>query len=99
MARSWQRLKDTYYTLLSFRKVLDEGAYHKAILFTTQAALPMYLFSSKVRKQIRYIYDYLDLTYEKNPVLKKIIKKIIDSSYFTAISSLGFKEVLEIMKS
>lgn len=27
-------------------------------------------------------------------VLKKIIKKIIDSSYFTAISSLGFKEVL-----
>lgn len=84
-----------YLLYIAFvRKVLDKGAYDKAILFTTQAALPMYLFSSKVRKQIRYIYDYRDLTYEKNPVLKKIIKKIIDSSYFTAISSLGFKEVL-----
>lgn len=84
-----------YLLYISFvRKTLKEGKYDKAILFTTQAALPMYLFSSKIRKQLRYIYDYRDLTYEKNPIFRKIIKKIIDSSYFTAISSSGFKEVL-----
>lgn len=84
-----------YLLYINFvRKTLNENGYDKAILFTTQAALPMYLFSRKIRKSIRYVYDYRDLTYEKNPILKKIIKKIIQDSYFTAISSMGFKDVL-----
>lgn len=84
-----------YLLYINFvKKTLSEGHYDKVILFTTQAALPMYLFSRKIRKNIPYIYDYRDLTYEKNPILRKIIRNIINNSYFTSISSMGFKEVL-----
>lgn len=84
-----------YIKYISFvKKTLLKGSYDRAVLLTTQAALPMYLFSRQIRKKIRYIYDYRDLTYERNPLLKKIILNIIHNSQFTAISSLGFKEVL-----
>lgn len=76
------------------RRVLRESNYKKAILFTTQAALPMYLFSRRIRKKIQYIYDYRDITYEDNILLKIIIQKIIKKSYFTSISSCGFEEKL-----
>lgn len=84
-----------YLKYIAFvRKVLKENNYKKAILFTTQAALPMYLFSRRIRKKIRYIYDYRDITYENNVLLKKVIQKIIKKSYFTSISSCGFEKKL-----
>lgn len=84
-----------YLKYIAFvRKILRESNYKKAILFTTQAALPMYLFSGEIRKKILYVYDYRDITYEDNPLLKNIIKKIINKSYFTSISSRGFEEKL-----
>jgi len=76
-----------------FCKTIREGQYDHLILLTTQTALPLYLLSSTVRKS-EYIYDFRDLTYEKNKIGKKIIQQIINKSNFTALSSQGFKEVL-----
>ena len=76
-----------------FCKILKKNKYSHLILLTTQTALPLYLFSRVVRKG-KFIYDYRDLTYENNVIGKKIIKRIIEKSEFTAISSLGFKLVL-----
>lgn len=89
-----------YKKIIGFMKCLrfmvntiNDNQYEKIILLTTQTAFPLYLLSGRVRKS-RYIYDYRDLTYEKIPVCKRIIQHIIKNSVFTAISSLGFKDVL-----
>ena len=60
---------------------------------TTQTALPLYMLSRTVRKS-KFVFDYRDLTYEKNSICRRIIKGIIEKSEFTAISSMGFKKVL-----
>lgn len=75
-------------------KKIEEGNYDKIILLTTQTALPLYLFSRTVRKKTSYVFDYRDLTYEKNGICRKLIKRIIQNSQFTAISSYGFKGIL-----
>ena len=42
----------------------------------------------------RYIFDIRDYSYEHIAIFRKIEKKIIKNSYFTAISSKGFKAFL-----
>lgn len=76
-----------------FCKTIKKNKYNHIILLTTQTALPLYFLSRTVRES-KYIYDYRDITYEKNAFCKKMIQKIIQNSEFTAISSSGFKEVL-----
>ena len=76
-----------------FCKIIRENKYDSIILLTTQTALPLYLLSRTVRKA-RFVFDYRDLTYEKNGICRNIIKGIIERSEFTAISSMGFKKVL-----
>lgn len=76
-----------------FCKVIRNNGYDHIILLTTQTALPLYILSKNVRKS-KYIYDFRDLTYEQNNICKKLIKRIIKNSEFTAISSMGFKTVL-----
>ena len=74
-------------------KIIRENKYDHIILLTTQTALPLYVLSRTVRKA-KYIYDYRDLTFEKIGLCKAYIQKMISQSYFTAISSLGFKEAI-----
>lgn len=74
-------------------RIVRENRYDHIVLLTTQTALPLYVFSRTVRKS-KFIYDYRDLTFENNSICKAIIKKMVSRSKFTAISSLGFKEVL-----
>lgn len=74
-------------------KTIRKNQYDKMILLTTQTALPLYMLSETVRKT-QFIFDYRDITYERNSLCKKIIKKMIEKSEFTAISSQGFKSVL-----
>ena len=76
-----------------FCKIIKKNKYDHIILLTTQTALPLYMLSGIVRKS-KFVYDYRDLTYEKNRVCRRIIKGIIEKSEFTAISSMGFKKVL-----
>ena len=76
-----------------FCKIIKKNKYDHIILLTTQTALPLYMLSRTVRKS-KFVFDYRDLTYEKNSICRRIIKGIIEKSEFTAISSMGFKKVL-----
>lgn len=72
-----------------FKKKIKENQYEKLILLTTQTAVALadvLLF----RYKGKYIYDYRDITMEDHAVYKKMIQKLIQESYFTAVSSKGF---------
>lgn len=90
----YKKIMGFIHCVLFFRRKILEGNYDKLIFLTTQAIFPLYLLSKKIFKNKKYIYDYRDITYEKIPICKNIIKKMINNSEFTAISSYGFKEVL-----
>lgn len=74
------------------REVIKKGKYDKVIFLTTQSILPLYSIARKYSG--RYIYDYRDLTYEKNVLGKRLVQKLIDNSYITCMSSMGFKQVV-----
>lgn len=88
--KAWSYLK----CLAFVRATLRKNPYDKAILLTTQTALPLCLISARTRRRGRYIYDYRDITFEAHPLCKRLILRIIQNSAFTAISSLGFKALL-----
>lgn len=75
----------SYHTLI-------KGNYERVIFLTTQTILPLNLYAKF--KEKKYIYDYRDVTYEHNQRIKTIIKNLIEKSYVTYMSSLGFKEIL-----
>lgn len=79
--------------LAFMNKTINKNQYDKVILLTTQTALPLFLLNHRVRAHA-FVYDYRDLTYEYNGICRRIIQYIIKKSKFTAISSLGFTEIL-----
>ena len=89
----WKKVKGFIGCIKFFCKIIRDKKYDHIILLTTQTALPVYILSKTIRNS-KYIFDYRDLTYEQNSICKKIIKKLITESQFTAISSMGFKKVL-----
>lgn len=82
------------YTKFMYKKI-KERKYDKLIVLTSQTAIPLFpLLIGKYKN--KYIYDYRDVTYENIFIYKKIVKMLIDSSFLTAISSEGFKKVLNL---
>ncbi len=79
------------------KKMIEKNQYDSFILLTTQTALPLYLFSRRVRKSA-FIYDYRDITFEKYHVCLWIIRHMIRRSAFTAMSSLGYMNVVGTSK-
>lgn len=87
-----QKLRDFF----GFRKwvitQLKECKPDRLILLSTLTGV---LLFDKIKKyQKNYIFDIRDYSYENLSVFRKIEKKIIDGSFFTAISSKGFKAFL-----
>lgn len=78
--------------ILFMSKKIRENQYDKIIFLTTQTILP--LFFTAMRYKEKYIYDYRDITYEKNKLAKKMIQKLIQNSYVTCMSSMGFKKIV-----
>ncbi|MEH7095601.1 hypothetical protein [Neobacillus vireti] len=78
--------------LLFVKKTIKRNRYDKLIFLTTQTALPLYLTTIKYKG--KYIFDYRDITFEDIGICKRLVRKIIDNSVFTAISSRGFVRVL-----
>ena len=76
-----------------FCKIIKKNKYDHIILLTTQTALPLYMLSGIVRKS-KFVYDYRDLTYEKNRVCRRIIKGIIEKSEFTLFPRWDLKRFL-----
>lgn len=74
-------------------KVIEERKYEKLIMLTTLSAMIAYrLLIRKYQK--KFIYDFRDLSYENIGVYRRLVNKLIEKSYFTCISSPGFKDVL-----
>lgn len=75
------------------KKRIKQKKYTKLIFLTTLSAV---ICGRKILKQYenRYIFDFRDLSYEKNKIFYCLVKEIIEKSYFTCISSSGFLDVL-----
>ena len=77
------------YNTIKIRK------YEKLIFLTTQTAVMCYFLTQKKFKR-KYIFDFRDLSFEQNSLYRKLVKKIIDNSYFTCMSSPEFAKVYGI---
>lgn len=74
-------------------KILDENHYTHLIVIDSLAGVMLhnYIIDHYAGK---YIMDIRDYTYEKYNLYSSIIRKLINKSYFTTISSRGFKRFL-----
>lgn len=85
------------YPFYLFRKTLKEiiqgGEYDKIIVLNT---MPGFLLHDILLRQYynRYIFDIRDYTYEKIGFYLNTVRKLIENSFFTTISSRGFKKFL-----
>jgi hypothetical protein len=92
--------KSPYYKIFDFikyslwiRKQLKKRSYSKLIILTTLSGL--FIFDLLLKKfSNKYIFDIRDYSYEHINFFKFIEKMIIKKSFFTCISSEGFKEFL-----
>lgn len=76
-----------------FLKTIQKNKYDKLILLTTQTAIALCdIVLSKYKRN--YIFDYRDITGEKNYLYYKLVKQLIQYSYITSISSPGFIQTL-----
>ena len=75
------------------RKHLKSGNYSSAIVLTT---VPGVMCADLLKKKYagQFILDIRDYTHESNSLYYKIVKSLIDHSFFTALSSKGFLEFL-----
>lgn len=78
-------------------KIIKEEQYTHLIILTT---LPGVLINKVLLKQFKnkYILDIRDYTYEKYTFYKKLVDKLVENSFFTAISSKGFLRFLKDSK-
>lgn len=87
-----QKLKD----FVGFRKwvvnQLKNNEPDKLVLLSTLTGVLLFDKIKKYNK--KYVFDIRDYSYEHISVFRKIEKKIIKNSYFTAISSKGFQAFL-----
>ena len=75
------------------RKTIQQEQYDKLIVLTTMPALVCYgLLTRKYRG--KYIFDFRDLGYENNKLILRCVQKICDCSFFSCLSSPGYKDIL-----
>jgi len=92
-APKWEKL----FAFLRFgrflRRKIRQEKYDKLIVLTTLPAVLCYgLLMGKYRG--KYIFDFRDLSFEKNKLFLRCVQKICDKAFFTCVSSPGFLEVL-----
>lgn len=75
-------------------KQLRKQKFDKLIMLTT---LPAVICSPLLLRKYRkhYIFDFRDMSFEYVHLYKKLVEKLIDQSYFTCVSSPGYKTVIE----
>lgn len=75
-------------------KVMKNKKYDKLIILTS---MPAVLICNRLFKkyQNQYIFDYRDYTYEKIPIYRKILDRVIKNSDFTVMSSKGYIKYFE----
>lgn len=90
----WKKLNGFFNFYRFLKKTLRERKYDKLVFLTTLTAVLCY---GKTKKQYKgkYIFDFRDMSFEQNPVYRRMVKKIIHNSAFTCLSSPGFASVFE----
>lgn len=76
-----------------FVKQIKKNKYEKIILLTTQTAIALSPLAL-ARYKKRFIFDFRDLTMERNSIYRAVEMKLIQESAFVSISSPGFIEHL-----
>ena len=80
------------YKKFVVKKIKTEN-YDKVVVLTTQMAI-MILNILKRKYKNKFIFDFRDETYErKSRFFKHCVSEIINASFFTVISSPGFKKI------
>ena len=74
------------------KRIIKQRKYKKLIILSTLSGIILFDLISKYK--YRYIFDIRDYSYEHLRPFYKIEQKIIKNSYYTAISSPGFKNFL-----
>lgn len=74
------------------KKQLNKSKPDGIVFLSTLSAVLLWDIAKKYNK--RYIFDIRDYSYENIGLFQKIESRIISDSYFTAISSKGFKSFL-----
>lgn len=77
----------------TLKKIIEKENYDKIIVLNT---MPGFLLQDILLKRYsnNYILDIRDYTYEKYGFYLRVVHKLINNSFFTAISSRGFKMFL-----
>lgn len=77
----------------TLKKIIN---YEKIDFIIILHSLPGVLINNFLKKKYKnkYIFDYRDLTYEKNYFYKNIIWKLVKNSKYTFVSSDGFRKYL-----
>jgi len=73
--------------------ILQRGQYDKLIILTTMPAVLIFDFLIK-HYAGRFFFDFRDFTYENFWIYKQIVKKIVEKSAYTSISSQAFNRFL-----
>lgn len=74
------------------QRTIKKNNYDKLIILTTMTGIILSKILKKYKK--KYIFDIRDYCWENTRLFYKIEKRIIENSYFSCISSLGFKSFL-----
>lgn len=87
------KLKDFYKYRQFIVKNIKSNKYEKLIILTTLTGV---LLTDLLLKDYKgkYVLDIRDYSFERNVLYKKLIGKLVENSYFTAISSKGFLNFL-----
>ncbi len=85
----WAKLEGYLKCRSFFAKIIKQNHYDRIILLTTQTAVTLSSIALREYKG-RYIFDFRDLTKERIPPYRKLVRTLIECSAFTAISSKGF---------
>ena len=88
-----RKLIPMYKFKKEIERIIEEEQYTHLVILTT---VPGVLIAKSLLRnfQNKFILDIRDYSYEKYGWYKKIVEKLIANSYFTAISSNGFKAFL-----
>lgn len=74
------------------KKIKEISPDFLVVHYQTTALLVYDLLTGKFRN--KYILDYRDITYEKKPLFRKLVARMVEKSACTFISSEGFKKYL-----
>lgn len=89
----WKKIGAFWRFRKFLKRTIEYEKYDKLIMLTTLPAILCYGLLNREYSG-KYIFDFRDLSFERIKIYLHMVRKVCDNSYFTCISSPGFKEIL-----